>query len=116
MTISNGNYENKIRKMTVEEAKIELSEWKDSYHCASREAIPDEKYLNKCIYYSGYIEAHIQLLEDGLQFPDEALKEYLITGYESTEKVVGPNNATSSRVNLPVDWRGKRVHIIRLDP
>jgi hypothetical protein len=42
-------------------------------------------------------------------------KEFSVRGYDSVEKVVGPGNATSSRVNLPADWRGKRVLIIRLD-
>lgn len=43
-------------------------------------------------------------------------QEYIIRGYESVEKIIGAGNLTSSRVNLPAGWRGKRVKIILLDP
>lgn len=45
-----------------------------------------------------------------------SVHDYHYRGYDSVEKLVGPGNATSSRVNLPADWRGKRVRIIRIDP
>lgn len=43
-------------------------------------------------------------------------QEYIIRGYEYVEKIVGVGNLTSSRVNLPAGWRGKRVKVILLDP
>jgi hypothetical protein len=46
---------------------------------------------------------------------ENLLKTYTIRGYWSTEKVVGPGNLSSSRVNLPAHWRGKRVQVILLD-
>jgi len=39
-----------------------------------------------------------------------------ISGYEALEKTVRSGNQSSSRVNLPPDWQGKRVMIVRLDP
>ena len=46
---------------------------------------------------------------------ENLLKTYTIRGFWSTEKVVGPGNRSSSRVNLPAHWRGKRVQVILLD-
>jgi hypothetical protein len=46
---------------------------------------------------------------------ENLLKTYTIRGYWSTEKIVGPGNRSSSRVNLPAHWRGKRVQVILLD-
>lgn len=58
----------------------------------------------------------IEPLADVLGWYSHQLREYHYQGFDSVEKIVGPGNATSSRVNLPVDWRGKRVQVILIDP
>ena len=67
---TNKKYEAKIRKMSLIEAKIELNEWRESYHAESQNAVPDEEYLDKCICYGGFIGSHIHEITNKLYAND----------------------------------------------
>ena len=43
------------------------------------------------------------------------MDRYDIEGYDLLTKTVGGGNASSSRINLPLSWKGKRVKVILLD-
>ena len=43
------------------------------------------------------------------------MHEFNIPGHDIEYKTVGRGNATSSRVNLPSVWEGKRVAVVLLD-
>lgn len=68
----------------------------------------------------GVVADQVEDLSDILEWyaisRKEMQQDYIIRGYESVEKVVGSGNLRSSRVNLPVGWKGKRVRVILLDP
>ena len=38
-----------------------------------------------------------------------------IEGYDIEHKKVGPGNASSARVNLPLSWVGKKVAVVLLE-
>ena len=47
---------------------------------------------------------------------EEPLQEKItVDGYEAREFVVRSGNASSARINVPVNWIGKKVLVIRLE-
>ena len=57
----------------------------------------------------------IETLTDVLSFYAIGRHDYHTPGYDATDKTVGPGNNHSSRINMPLSWRGKRVRVILLD-
>jgi len=49
-----------------------------------------------------------------MQKDEDKIHEFNIKGYEAIEKTVRSGN-TSSRINLPADWIGKKVMVVRLE-
>lgn len=47
-----------------------------------------------------------------IEYPDQ--HEFCIKGVEAREFVVR-SGGTSARINVPVDWIGKRVMVVRLE-
>lgn len=43
------------------------------------------------------------------------MHEFNFKGYALEEKIVGRGNASSSRVNLPLSWVGKKVAVVLLE-
>ena len=43
------------------------------------------------------------------------MHKFDIRGVEIKYKIAGKGNATSSRINLPKSWEGKKVVIIRVE-
>ena len=43
------------------------------------------------------------------------MHQFNFNGYALEEKIVGRGNASSSRVNLPLSWVGKKVAVILLE-
>ena len=58
------NHENRVRGMTLEEARVELAEWKEAYQAESQAGAPDEEFMGRCLYMSGFTEAHIDVLKE----------------------------------------------------
>jgi len=54
----------KIKAMTLEQARKAYELWKESFHIESRDPVPDEDYLAYCDEISGVLGAHIQILEE----------------------------------------------------
>lgn len=86
---------------------------------AGYDEIPDDLSDIRWISQGG-VEA---IMIDGLphimadwHFPTVIPQEITVLGFGQVEKMVTPGNKTSSRINLPLDWQGKRVAVIRLDP
>jgi len=40
---------------------------------------------------------------------------FTITGFEAVEKTVTKGSQTSARINVPLDWEGKKVMVVRLE-
>lgn len=49
------------------------------------------------------------------EFIRESMHVFSIAGYEAIERTVRAGSQTSSRINLPPDWRGKRVLVVRVE-
>jgi hypothetical protein len=45
----------------------------------------------------------------------DAKHEFKIVGFEAIKRIVRSGSQTSSRINLPPDWQGKKVMVIRLE-
>ena len=43
------------------------------------------------------------------------MHKFNLEGYDIKNKIVGKGNATSSRINLPLSWKGKKVAVILLE-
>jgi hypothetical protein len=54
----------KIKAMTLEQAREAYALWRDSFHMETRDVLPDEDYLAYCDEISGVLGAHIQILEE----------------------------------------------------
>ena len=43
------------------------------------------------------------------------MHKFNLDGYDIENKTVGKGNATSSRINLPLSWEGKKVAVVLLE-
>lgn len=49
------------------------------------------------------------------EFTREPVHVFYVSGYEAIERTVRAGSQSSSRINLPPDWRGKRVLVVRVE-
>ena len=43
------------------------------------------------------------------------MHKFNLEGYDIENKTVGKGNASSSRINLPISWEGKKVAVVLLE-